>query len=274
MTATDFTCEALGLRIRVSGALVPRVSPLLAGMAWGDPEAHVNCRIEVSVDDGMRLRVDDQLTFETDDLGALVHQLVWEITQRAVGSSPHPVVLHAATVAYRGATVTIAGESGTGKSTLCAALVERGATYVTDEATALDTAGYAVTGLVRPIHLSRTSVEMVAPRRRAADVAMPGGGRYLLPERRRDRLEHAPTVVILLGTGRGDLQWDVAARSATVAFLARESFLVPAAAQPALDSLKRLSSHATAVTVSGGTVIDRAYLTDKLANQEKMIAPD
>lgn len=270
--ATEY--EALGFRFRLEGDLAERIAPLFAGLARPDPGSPTSTSARADrVGQRLRLRLDDEGVFETADLGALVHQLMWEVTRRAVEARGDGVILHAATVVCGGTTVVISGRSGAGKSTLATALVERGATYVTDEATEVDERGHVVAGLVRPIHLSRASIEMVAPTESPSDVVMPGGGRYLLPVRSIGRLPDAPTVIVLLRDGDGALRSSPASRSDLIAHLARERFPTRATGQRWLDSLKTLSSRVSAVTVSGGSVIDRAYLTEELANQEKVIAP-
>lgn len=252
------TYDAFGFRFRVVGDVAARITPLLSGLATDDGADGPPTEFAVRSDaERMVLSVDGEVVFDTDDLGALVHQLVWEVTSRGVGHRAE-MVLHAGTVTCDGVTVVVSGPSGSGKSTLVAALVEAGASYVTDEATEIDEAGHVVRGLARPIHLSRASVEMVRTTPTGADVLMPGGGRYTLPARRGAPVEDAPVVVILLGDLGGPLQTSPVSRADAIARLARERFARAVDGQRWLESLKNLSSEALLMTVSGGSVIERA----------------
>jgi hypothetical protein len=66
--------------------------------------------------------------------------------------TPSTLVLHAACVAWKEHALVLAGESGQGKSTLCHALVERGARYLSDEWTLFDD-GPLASGITRPLSL-------------------------------------------------------------------------------------------------------------------------
>jgi HprK-related kinase A len=72
------------------------------------------------------------------------------------------LILHAAVVARDGRAVILPGQSGQGKSTLCAALVARGWRHISDEFALLDPASLAVTAHPRPISLKNRSIGVVA----------------------------------------------------------------------------------------------------------------
>lgn len=72
------------------------------------------------------------------------------------------LILHAAVVAKNGRAVIVPGQSGQGKSTLCAALVARGWRHVSDEFALMDPASLAITAHPRPISLKNRSLEVVA----------------------------------------------------------------------------------------------------------------
>ncbi|MBI1292899.1 glycosyltransferase [bacterium] len=69
------------------------------------------------------------------------------------------VAIHAASVAYDGKAVLIAGKSGAGKSTLAAWLVECGCAYLSDEAAAL-AADNRIEGLRRPLIVKPDVVDL------------------------------------------------------------------------------------------------------------------
>jgi energy-coupling factor transporter ATP-binding protein EcfA2 len=265
------------------GDLAARIGPLLAGVTVGgpggqrpepDPRPEPDIDVDVSTGDGrLELSIDGSQVFATEDLGALVHQLVWELTQRAVARPAAGLVLHAALVSRDGADIVVSGPSGSGKSTLAAALAERGATYVTDEATYVDRQGVPRGGFVRPIHLDHRSVALLGLAEQPGDVTMPGGGRYTLPRR---WSAHATSdgrpLVLLLGQLGGALEAEPARRSDAIAHLVRERFAVSPTTQDELAILKELSGRVDLVTVRGGSVMDRAYLAETLATQDKVIA--
>jgi HprK-related kinase A len=72
------------------------------------------------------------------------------------------LILHAAVVAKDGRAVIVPGQSGQGKSTLCAALVARGWRHVSDEFALLDPASLDITAHPRPISLKNQSLAVVA----------------------------------------------------------------------------------------------------------------
>ncbi|MGE0668780.1 MAG: HprK-related kinase A [Sphingomonadales bacterium] len=71
------------------------------------------------------------------------------------------LILHAAVVAREGRAVILPGQSGQGKSTLCAALVARGWRHLSDEFALLDPASLAITAHPRPISLKNRSLQAV-----------------------------------------------------------------------------------------------------------------
>jgi len=124
--------SALEFRFHLVGNLAPRVTPLFRAMGYSttSPELGTTARrtpsststeltLEGTQPDGpYELLIDGDSIFRTVDLGALVHQAVWEITRRGVASSNQPIVLHAGAVVLKETTVLISGPSGSGKSTL------------------------------------------------------------------------------------------------------------------------------------------------------------
>lgn len=68
------------------------------------------------------------------------------------------LILHAAVVARDGKAIVIPGESGQGKSTLCASLVARGWRHLSDEFALLDPETLRITAHPRPISLKNQSI--------------------------------------------------------------------------------------------------------------------
>lgn len=89
----------------------------------------------------LRLYAGTQLTAEGFRLSRLLHTLDVAIRAQIGLLTPDRVFVHAGVVVWQGRAIVIPGASGTGKTTLVAALVRAGATYYSDEYAVLDAAG-------------------------------------------------------------------------------------------------------------------------------------
>jgi hypothetical protein len=85
--------------------------------------------------------------------------LTWAINRVTVASAAG-AVFHSSAVAHGGAAIVVPGESGRGKSTLAAALVQAGCTYLTDEAVVCTDDGL-VRPYPKPIQLDRSARELL-----------------------------------------------------------------------------------------------------------------
>lgn len=222
-------------------------------------------------DGGHVLHVDGESEFRTDDLGKLVHQTMWEVTRRGVDSRSDSLVLHAAAVELHGTIVLISGRSGAGKSTLAAALLDVGADYLTDEAVEIDEEGRPVDWLLRPLKLDETALEVLRMAEGltfaepAGFVRSPGP---LLP----DGTVHVPVpagrlydghtaggaMIVFLESQAGPLRPERALRSTAVARLIGESFVPGSRRQRGLDAAGILTDGPQLLTMSGGSVHQRA----------------
>jgi hypothetical protein len=89
----------------------------------------------------------DRQVAASDDAAVLLGNLLWQISNDTVELAQGYLLIHAgAVVTPGGDAVLILGESGTGKTTLVAALVQDGYGYLSDEAAAID----LDSGLVHP----------------------------------------------------------------------------------------------------------------------------
>lgn len=80
----------------------------------------------------------------------------------AVGSlAHHYLILHAAVIERAGQAVILPAPPGSGKSTLCAALIFRGWRLLSDELTLVDLSDSQLRGPVRPISLKNQSIDII-----------------------------------------------------------------------------------------------------------------
>ena len=108
--------------------------------------------------------------------GADLEEVLAAAVRLAIERAPG-LLLHAGAVSRDGRAVLFPGESGTGKSTMTAACVQRGLDYVTDEMVALEIDSLAVAGFARPIMLTGW-----AATRLGLDVPGIGGKLSVTPE--------------------------------------------------------------------------------------------
>jgi len=71
------------------------------------------------------------------------------------------LIVHAAAVERAGQALLLPAPPGSGKSTLCAALVHRGWRLLSDELALLDPATHAIVPLARPVSLKNASIELI-----------------------------------------------------------------------------------------------------------------
>jgi len=71
------------------------------------------------------------------------------------------LVIHAAVIAREDRAIILPGEPGAGKSTLCAALINRGFRLLSDEITLIDDHGARITPIPRPVSLKNASIEVI-----------------------------------------------------------------------------------------------------------------
>lgn len=85
-----------------------------------------------------RLYIDGAMRWKGDSPESLANMLRTELNRIAVEHTRDHILMHAGAVERDGVVIAITGPSGHGKSTLTAALVKRGFSYVTDEVLAFE----------------------------------------------------------------------------------------------------------------------------------------
>jgi hypothetical protein len=99
--------------------------------------------------------------------------LVTAVSRLALDTDPTRLHLHCAALASNGRGVLVSAPSGTGKSTLAAAMIHQGWTYVSDEAVALEPGVISATGFAKPLILDARGAELV-PELNAGCVSIDG----------------------------------------------------------------------------------------------------
>lgn len=158
------------LRIRSDLDGVQRGLRLLyANHPVAEPQAFCDYAVSIRRRPGLRrwVRPQVQFLFDHDPVFEplpLAHAFAlseWALNW-CIGTNSHQyLVLHAAVIERQGLAAILPAPPGSGKSTLCAALVNRGWRLLSDELTLLSLADGQVHGLARPVSLKNQSIDII-----------------------------------------------------------------------------------------------------------------
>ncbi|MDX8391911.1 MAG: hypothetical protein R8K53_05010 [Mariprofundaceae bacterium] len=136
--------------------LFDRADDGAGGRVVDQPDADVSFTIAAE-DDEITLCSEGERLWQSRDAGEVVAAFEWAFYNRTIAALyPDFISLHASTFAFNDRCISCAGESGSGKSSLCTAALLRGATYFTDEYTLLDAHG-KITAFPRPLQWGGTT---------------------------------------------------------------------------------------------------------------------
>ena len=129
----------------------------------------IDFHVEVAATPGLRRWLRPQVQFLADGVtpftplprAQALPMLEWGLNWCVTAYSHHLLVLHAACVARDDRAVILPAPPGSGKSTLCAALVNRGWRLLSDELTLVDFNAGRVSGLARPVNLKNASIDVI-----------------------------------------------------------------------------------------------------------------
>jgi HprK-related kinase A len=107
------------------------------------------------------IRSGDEIVFDDLHAGEVLPYLEWAVNYRFIVTCRRYLLVHAATVVWRGHGVMLVGASGAGKSTLAAALVARGSRYLCDEFAVIDPAGLELHPFPRALCVKAGSFEII-----------------------------------------------------------------------------------------------------------------
>jgi len=157
---------------------VPRVAAdlrrLYGDCSLGEDDEFADFHLAVHHDRGLhalwrRLAGRRQARFSTDGLAAFTtlpaaqafHMVEWGLNWAVTAHAHHYVVYHAAVLERGGRALVLPAPPGSGKSTLTAALAQRGWRLLSDELALLDPRDGRLYGLARPVNLKNQSIALM-----------------------------------------------------------------------------------------------------------------
>jgi len=108
-----------------------------------------------------RIIIDDQIRMRRSTAAEAADHVLTELNQLAIANTPDKLLFHGGAVERDGVVVAVLGVSGQGKSTLTAALVQRGWHYVTDELVIVDPTTYHVDPYTKALDLAEESLALL-----------------------------------------------------------------------------------------------------------------
>jgi HprK-related kinase A len=204
----DLSRDELRRRLRGAG-LSLRSGPLVFEIRSREPEIEENLpllyadtplgnedfadfHIEVRRARGLRGWMKPQVEFLFEDRSPFqplpqrqsFAMLEWGMNWCVANHCHQYLVIHAAVIERNGLAAILPAPPGSGKSTLCAALIHAGWRLCSDELTVLDPADGAVVALARPVSLKNGSIEVIGAFARQAQF-----GREV-PDTKKGRVSH------------------------------------------------------------------------------------
>jgi hypothetical protein len=117
-----------------------------------------------------RFEIDGKPLFHPVPVGHAIATFEWGLNRCIANYSHEHLMIHAAVVERDGAAMLLPGDPGAGKSTLCAALVNRGWRLLSDEMALISLSDHSLIPIPRPIALKNQSIDVI--RRFAPDVVV------------------------------------------------------------------------------------------------------
>ncbi len=231
---------------------------LYADYPVADPSAFADFQVVIGHGAGMRRWVRPQSVFSFDGHrvfeplpAAHAYPLLEWAMNWSISSHAHQyLVIHAAAVERNGQALILPAPPGSGKSTLCAALVQSGWRLLSDELALVDLDDGSIWPLCRPVSLKNRSVEVIqafAPAavfNRVTHDTMKGSVTHMLVPTDQLALMHRPArpcwIVYPRYQAGQPTQLQPRARAGAVVDLARQSFNFSLLGDRGFDALTRL----------------------------------
>jgi HprK-related kinase A len=109
-----------------------------------------------------RFFLDGRALFQPLPRSQAVPSLEWGLNWCMATQAHQYLILHAAVIERDGHCAILPGDPGSGKSTLCAALIHSGWRLLTDELALIDLQSGQVFGLARPVSLKNESIDVIS----------------------------------------------------------------------------------------------------------------
>ena len=150
-------------------AVAPELARLYANHEVLPESAFIDFHVQVAPPPGLRRWIKPQALFAVDEVHPFtplpqdqaLPMLEWGLNWCVTAYCHHLLVLHAATVARGDRALILPAPPGSGKSTLCAALVNRGWRLLSDELTLIDLRDGRIHALARPVNLKNQSIGVI-----------------------------------------------------------------------------------------------------------------
>ena len=215
------------------------------------------------------VRVDGRLMMSCEQRGEALHGLVVFVNQRVMTANDDLLSLHAAAVATPKGAVLLPAEAGSGKTTLCARLLQDGAAYLSDDSVAITRQG-RVLGYPKPLGFKVGTWEQFADAG-LADLELDPGTQLVwqIPPSRLDAVsvaEAEPVAIVLprFESGAG-LEVEAVSRPAAAAALLGQVQNLPRFGVPAaLEVIGRLAANVPAHAVVYGDAREAAPIVLEL----------
>jgi len=149
--------------------IVPDLARLYAHHPLITDDAFIDFHVAIEAGRGLRRWLGAQARFVVDGVepftplpqAQALPMIEWGLNWCISAYSQHVLVLHAAAVARGNRALIMPAPPGSGKSTLCAALVNRGWRLLSDELTIIRLDTGEISGLARPVNLKNASINVI-----------------------------------------------------------------------------------------------------------------
>lgn len=149
--------------------IIPELAKLYAHHPLVPDDAFVDFHVAIEHGHGLRRWFRPQVRFVVDGIepftplprAQALPMIEWGLNWCITAYSQHVLVLHAAAVARDNRAIIMPAPPGSGKSTLCAALVNRGWRLLSDELTIIRLDTGDIEGLARPVNLKNKSIDVI-----------------------------------------------------------------------------------------------------------------
>lgn len=134
-----------------------------------EPDDFIDFHVEVMRERGFRRWIKPMARFFFDGRPSFIPlpvdqafaMLEWGLNWCVAAHSHQYLIIHAAVIERNGQAVLLPAPPGSGKSTLCAGLVQRGWRLMSDELALYDIESGLVYGMARPVNLKNASIEVI-----------------------------------------------------------------------------------------------------------------